>query len=173
MSVYGEVVSNMTDLDLLEEACRRAGFSHQIEVYESKNGHYHRWAYWDDSNKTGSVWGRDASLVIHGGLDTQYHACGDTAFVMGRDGKFTAKIDVAHGDAKIKWELIQNWYAMLGAERRARARGATVQFDVDEKTGKITGQVIQGRGVPSRSPVRQPSARPSRARQQPTRGGSR
>lgn len=139
MSVYGTVQTDIQDMQLLCAVLDELGLQYEFDP----NGQlsYHKW------KTPGQARGRDATLVIgklNGGLDTTPRRyCGDTAFVRNGDGSFRAEIDVAHGNAKVNWQSIQNLYAAKMAER-ALPRGFRMDYSLDRATGHVTGRVIPG-----------------------------
>lgn len=159
MSVYGTVQCEISDLERLAEACKRAGLGDRVVVYPDGTGVFRKYSG-HPRCEGGVERGRNAHLVIHGGLDTsgnyitsnhEIGGTGDTAFVFNEDGSVTVELDVNWFNAKANWELIQNYYAIIGAERRAAERGMTIKLEVDPETGKIVGQVIQARPTASRT----------------------
>jgi len=177
MSIYGKATCQMTDLERLQEAIGMAGLGDRVKVYPNGDGVYRKF-----SGKVGCaggyVRGRDAHLVIHGGLDNsgRYRdvpegvgGTGDTAFILEPDGSVRVELDVNWYNAKTNWELVQNWYAAIGIQKRAKAAGQIIDLTVDEKTGKITGRVIQERPTASRTKSRRVTSRPQAARPQARR----
>jgi hypothetical protein len=162
----------MSDLARLLEAIERAGLGDQTEVYPQGNGVYRKYSG-EEGCATGSIRGDDADLVIHGGLDTsgEYRrdnpkigGCGDTAFVVGADGTVEAKLDTNWHNAQANWQLIQNYYQFIPAERRARAMGCSIELHIDEKTGNMTGKIVQDRPTASRVATRRATVRPRAVR---------
>ena len=146
MSIYTEVQTEIKDIDLLMQAIEMANLSHLTLRYPEQNGEYRKWTGTDHQNRSGRLRGKDAAVVIHGGLDTtRYRYCGDTAFVWDPASKsYQARLDIAHGNAKSNWQAIQNGYAILAAERLALQRGFRVQrdgynlrVDVEERSPRL------------------------------------
>lgn len=153
MSVYGVVETEMSDVDRLQQAIEMAELGDKVETirYGEGDGVYRKWSYL--SHTGGQVRGRDASIVIHGGLDTQHKLCGDTAFVLLEDGSIRAELDLAHGDAEVNWKKIQGFYAFIGAQQRAERAGLALSYEVQED-GTITGQVRHPQGAVRAAPSR-------------------
>lgn len=171
MSVYGRATCEMTDLARLQEAIERAGLGAGVKVYPNGDGVYRKYNG-QVGCAGGPVRGRDAHVVIHGGLDNSgmymrgrpdVGGCGDTAFILESDGTVRAEIDTNHNNAPVNWELIQNYYAAIGIERKARAGGVNLTLTVDKETGKMVGRVIQdrpqARRIQNRRAVQRPQAR--------------
>jgi hypothetical protein len=158
----------MTDLDRLQAAIERAVPGAVVGVYPEGTGVYRKYSG-EELCATGSIRGDDAHLVIHGGLDTsglyrrgnpKIGGCGDTAFILKDDGGVEVKIDTNWHNATVNWELIQNYYQFIGAEKRAKSLGCSIEVQVDEKTGKITGKIVQDRPTASRTATRRATVRP-------------
>jgi len=162
MSKYGKTKTTMKDVDRLREAIERTGITEAvyrgrritIGVYPDGNGVYKKWA-------GDQIRGKDAVLVVHGGLDSRGFFCGDTAFVREPDGTLRAEIDTAHGNAPAIWEMIKNLYALIPHERAAKAAGYNVQIDIDPETGKVSGRYIQTRPTASRTQAPKATVRPA------------
>lgn len=137
MSVYGQVATEINDMELLCATLDEIGISY---VYDPEGRlSYHKW------RTPGKARGKDATLVIgrlNGGLDTTpMRYCGDTAFVKNDDGTFRVEIDIAHGNAPQNWQAVQNVYAAKLAER-SLPRDFTFEYSLDRETGHVTGKVI-------------------------------
>lgn len=148
MSVYGTVQTEINDMDLLCQILDELGLQYEYDP----NGKlaYHKW------KQPKRARGRNATLVIgklNGGLDTTPRRyCGDTAFVRNDDGTFRAEIDIAHGNAPVNWQSIQNLYAAKLAER-GLPRGFKMDYTLDRSTGHVTGRIIPG--VVANNPMRE------------------
>lgn len=160
MSIYEELATEFNDLDMLVEAIEQAGLT--CTVYPQNDGVYRKWAgstnHETHTNEGGRVRGRDAAVVIHGGLDTWEPAgkygsaqapttdgmrggpgwyCGDTAFVRQADGRYEAKADIAHGNAGLNWTKVKDNYAALMVEKVAQANGLPC-----ERTTNAQGNIV-------------------------------
>lgn len=172
MSVYGQATCEMNDLDRLKSAIERAGVGDKVEVYPEGNGVYRKYSGLERC-ATGSIRGKNAHLVIHGGLDTSgkydrtnphIGGCGDTAFILQDDGTVRVEIDKNWHNAGMNWELVQNYYQFIGAEKRAKAMGCRIDLHVDQDTGKLTGKIVQERPTASRTAQRRATVRPRTVR---------
>lgn len=150
MSIYETVETAFTDLDMLVEAIEAAGLGDQVKVYEHEDGVYRKWAFGNSRNKannTGQIRGKDAAVVIHGGLDSTGWVCGDTAFVRDPEtGRYDSHIDVAHGNAPENWRLIKDNYAALMVEKTAAKNGLRCERSTNEQ-GKIVLRVYPKTGA--------------------------
>ena len=158
MSVYGKVKCKMNNLERLQRAIELAelGAGVRVSVYPERNGVYRKYSGMRFC-ESGQVRGRNAAIVIHGGLDTSglysssgVGGSGDTAFVVNPDGSITAELDINWHNGAANWNLIQNLYAALELEAKAPAMGCTFKMEIDRETGKVTGQFTQVRPVASR-----------------------
>jgi hypothetical protein len=131
MSTYTEVQTEFKSIEDLQAALAECGLEYQ--VYPECDGIYRKWSRrGTGKNEYGSVRGRDAALVIHGGIDTTPRRyCGDTAFVWEGD-TLRAKRDIAHGNAPQNWERIKNEYAYAGLSRQARRAGLRLERQRNE-----------------------------------------
>lgn len=174
MSIYAKVKTEFRDLETLVAAIEAAGLGAQVKVYPEQNGVYRKWQ--GPKNKTrhdnrdGDIRGTNASLVIHGGLDTWSPPaglsnferetmrcpstdglrggpgwyCGDTAFVYDPETKtYVAEIDEAHGNASLNWSLVKDNYAAIMVQKVAAARGLRCERETNAQ-GKIVLRVYPG-----------------------------
>lgn len=142
MSVYSEVETEFTDLNLLQAALEQAGLADRVKVYGNADGIYRKWSSSGDPFK-GQVRGKDASLVVHGGLDSKYDCCGDTAFVLDSEtGRYRALIDVAHGNAQANWVAVKDNYAAAMVEKVAKQHGLRYERTTNAQ-GKTVIRVYQ------------------------------
>lgn len=171
MSVYGTAQCEMTDMERLAWAIEQAGLGDRVEVYPQGNGVFRKYSG-SERCAGGQVRGKNAHVVIHGGLDNsgRYSSnpnvggCGDTAFIIQADGSVKVEIDTNWHNAKLNWELIQNYYQLREPMKRAKAMGCRIELTVDPETGKMTGKMIQDRPTASRTPVRRAVQRPKATR---------
>lgn len=171
MSEYGTAHSEMNDIERLYKACVLAGLGDRAKLYPEGNGIYRMF-----SGKSfcegGKVRGKNAHLVIHGGLDTSGYyttvenagGSGDTAFVLMPDGSIEIKQDIKWHNARANLEIIKNFYQIVPALEKYAAAGIRVDLTVDPVSGKITGRVLTDRPVSARGDVRGTSARPTSVR---------
>lgn len=171
MSVYGTAQCEMNDIERLAWAIEMAGLGDRVEVYPQGNGIYRKYSG-QPRCEGGYIRGKDAHLVIHGGLDNSgkystnpnVGGSGDTAFIVQPDGSVRVEIDTNWNNAPLNWELIQNYYQLRDPMKRAKAMGCRIELTVDQETGKITGKMIQERPTASRTPVRRTVSRPKAVR---------
>ena len=161
MSVYGQVQTDMTDLDVLAQACDRLRLAYKV----GEGLAYHKWISRGlyRRGRRGTKRGNDAVLVIEN-LDTVSWCCGETAFVP-EGGKLRAEIDIAHGNAPENWRALQAEYNVILCEQQAARQGLRVERS-QAADGRITLRLVPQRGAARTTPTRAAASRPV-----PQRGG--
>lgn len=139
MSVYGQVQTQCSRIDVLEKACQRVGLPYRV----GQSLDYHKWVPRRQylAGKRGRKRGTGAILVIENLDTTPAWFCGETAFVPEPDGTLRAEIDIAHGNAKENWAKLQNEYACILVEEQAARQGMRVERE-QTPDGKIKLRLI-------------------------------